>query len=473
MTEAASVDVAVIGGGFSGAAVAYHLTRLAPGRSIAVCEPRAFLGGGLAYDNHDPAHRINVPAKRMSLLPDDEEHFARWLAAANSGADDPDIVGRDGALYPQRGVFGRYVASQIQPLVNDGHVLHIRSDVRSLQPDGQRWRLSTSSGQTLNAQFVVIATTHPPPDVPSALRPILGDPRLITDALVPGALSRIQPEDRIVIVGAGLTMADVVASLDRQGHRGSITAISRRGLRSRGHSITTSEPYGDFKTPVARASGLLKQIRSTIADAESQGVTWHAVIDAVRTDAQTFWPQLPIAERRRIVRHLRVYWDVHRFRIAPQIEDALDRRISEGSLSIVASSLTRVNATPQAITLSAASRARGEVRSFDTDHLIVTTGPGHATILATQSYLAGLAKAGHIKSDPLGLGVAVDGESHALNLHGRPQPTLLVAGPLARATFGELMGLPQVSAHALRVAGEIAAALETASASAAQLAPAK
>lgn len=473
MTEAASVDVVIIGGGFSGAAVAYHLTRLAPGRSIAVCEPRAFLGGGLAYDDHDPAHRINVPAKRMSLLPNDEEHFARWLVGTNAGADDPDIIGRDGALYPQRGVFGRYVASQMQPLVNDGRVLHIRSDVRSLQPDGQRWRLSTSSEQTLNAQFVVIATTHPPPDVPSAFRPMLGDPRLITDALVPAALSRIQPEDRVVIVGTGLTMADVVASLDRVGHRGSITAISRRGLRSRGHSITTSDPYGDFKQPAARASSLLNQVRNAISEAERAGLTWHAVIDAVRADAQAFWPQLPIAERRRIVRHLRVYWDVHRFRIAPQVEDVLDRRIAEGSLRILASSLARVSATPQAVTLSTASRSKGAVRSFDADHVIVTTGPGHASILATQPYLVGLTETGLIKSDPLGLGIAVDGKSHALDLQERPHRTLLVAGPLARATFGELMGLPQVSAHALSVAEEIATALTPANANVPQFVPAQ
>lgn len=473
MSDAALVDVAIIGGGFSGAAVAYHLTRLVPGRSITVCEPRAFLGGGLAYDNHDPAHRINVPAKRMSLLPNDEEHFARWLAGANVGAEDADIVGRDGALYPRRAIFGRYIASQIEPLVADDRVKHIRSDVRALQSDGRRWRLSTSSGQTLNAQFVVIATTHPPPDVPSTLRQLVSDPRLITDALVPGALSRIQPQDRIVIVGTGLTMADVVASLDRQGHRGPITAISRRGLRSRGHAITTSERFGDFKKPVSRASALLDQIRSTIAEAERSGLTWHAVIDAVRADAQTFWPKLPIAERRRIVRHLRVYWDVHRFRIAPQVEDVLVRRISEGSLNIVAASLADVSASPQAIILSAAPRFQGKIRSFDVDHIVITTGPGHATILETQPYLVGLTEAGLIKSDPLGLGIAVDGKSHALDLQERPHRTLLVAGPLARATFGELMGLPQVSAHALSVAEEIANSLGVASVDASQFVPVK
>ena len=90
----------------------------------------------------------------------------------------------------------------------------------------------------------------------------------------------------------------------------------------------------------------------------------------------------------------------------------------------------------------------------------MTTGPGHAGILASQPYLAGLAADGRLRADPVGLGIDVDGESRAVDAGGQPQHSLYVAGPLARGTFGELMGLPQVSEHAALVAAEVAASID-------------
>ncbi|HWK34416.1 MAG TPA: FAD-dependent oxidoreductase, partial [Hyphomicrobium sp.] len=61
--------IAIIGGGFSGAAIAWHLARDArvAGTRVVVIEPRATLGQGLAYSPGEPAYRINVPASKMSL----------------------------------------------------------------------------------------------------------------------------------------------------------------------------------------------------------------------------------------------------------------------------------------------------------------------------------------------------------------------------------------------------------------------
>lgn len=75
------LTVAIAGGGFGGAAVADHLARHSAFREgqIVVFEPRAHLGRGLAYDTNNDAHRVNVPANRLSLDIEDDDHFVRWL----------------------------------------------------------------------------------------------------------------------------------------------------------------------------------------------------------------------------------------------------------------------------------------------------------------------------------------------------------------------------------------------------------
>jgi uncharacterized NAD(P)/FAD-binding protein YdhS len=68
----------------------------------------------------------------------------------------------------------------------------------------------------------------------------------------------------------------------------------------------------------------------------------------------------------------------------------------------------------------------------------------------------GLAVWGKLQPDDVGLGIAVDAQSRAINAVGHATDTLYVAGPLARGTFGELMGLPQVTDHATFVAENVA-----------------
>ena len=65
--------------------------------------------------------------------------------------------------------------------------------------------------------------------------------------------------------------------------------------------------------------------------------------------------------------------------------------------------------------------------------------------------LASLARSGLLQADRVGLGLEVDAGSRAVGPDG-VRDDLLVAGPLARGRFGELMGLPQVSEHAAEVA---------------------
>lgn len=456
--------IAIVGGGFTGAAVAANLARnvASDGAAIVVFEPRGRLGAGLAYDTDNPAHRINVPAARMSLVPDDPDDFLNWMAAKGEPLGDPDALAVDGNLYPRRAVFGRYVCEFAAPFLKSGKVEHRRERVEHIERSGNRWRLGSSAGTDLLADIVVIATTHPAPCAPRGMDQALhGHPRYVPDSTVAGALDCIRADDHVLVIGNGLTAADVIASLGLADHRGPVVALSRRGLRSRGHPGEPQEPFGDFSNNPARtALELLQRVRRALRQAAEIGTSWHGVFDALRSQGGQVWRALPVVERRRLVRHLRPFWDVHRFRVAPQIDGAILHGLEQGRVRILGATIEQVERRGHVIAVDIRHRHAGRRERLLFDACVVTTGPAHAGILSSQSWLADLASQGWLRLDDVGLGLACDEASRAVGANGTAERSLIVAGPLARGTFGELMGLPQVNDHAIFVAEEIADMLE-------------
>ncbi len=448
--------ILIVGGGFSGAALAWHLHRTTPWtHNIVIVEPRDEIGRGLAYDNHDPAHRINVPALKMNLDFDEEGHFEQWLIAAGYPARDP-AAQVPGALFPTRAAFGDYVSAHIKELGRA--VRHIRAKAKAIIPQEGSYRVATDDGREIDANIVVLATCHTPPQVPSSLASLQGRPRFIANPWQSDALRGIAPDHRVLIVGTGLTMADIVASLNRQGHRGNITAVSRRGLRSQPHAPWQMEPFSDFiEKPERTTLALLRRVRRTIAEAAKQGLTWHPVLDQLRNQGTDIWRALPLSERAKLVHHLRPFWDTYRFRIAPQVDDVIRRRIDDGMLTIRSASI-RASATQDddgfAVDLRPRRNRDWTRETFDT--VVIATGPAHGTVFRTNPLLAQVGEAGLARPDPLGLGIDTDLQGHAIGRDGATIETLFVAGPLARGTFGELMGVPDLARYVRMIANTIA-----------------
>lgn len=452
--------VVILGGGFSGAVVALHLMRSRPvPSSVTIVEPRPILGGGVAYSAPDARHRINVPAGRMSAFSDDIGHFDRWLRDRGYPAADPDSLFEGTHLFPARLEFGRYLDEQVRrEAEQQGLFRHVRLRAVSAAPlrDGS-YRVLLEDGSRVSADILILALSHPPPGIPKLLAQSLGDDRrLIADPWKEDALAALKPDDRILIMGTGLTMADIVASLDEAGHRGPVTAFSRRGLLPRGHALGATTLVGDFATaPSTTALGLLRRIRQEVGNATAAGHAWQAVLDAVRRDGRSVWQALPLEERRRLLHHLRPFWDVHRYRIAPQPEAALRRWRVAGKLDVLAGSLAGVLPSSAGIHASLRLRRSGVSVQRTVDAIVLATGPSHDRLFESSPLLASLAEAGSVQSDPLGLGLTVDHQSRAIGEDGTADSSLWVAGPLARGTFGELMGLPQVLTHAEQVAKSV------------------
>jgi len=334
---------------------------------------------------------------------------------------------------------------------------HKRAFVSDIGRTRSGWRIVDDRGDRLEADTVVVATTHPSPRLPPELNSLQGDKRFIADATAPDCLADLPADAHILIVGAGLTMADVAATLHARRGRGRILALSRHGLLSRGHARTAVEPIGDFRSPPERSAlSLLRRIRREVREAGAVGRLWQAIFDAVRQQAPDIWSALPIAERRKLVLRLRSYWDAHRFRVAPMVENAIAALIAEDRLEVVAARLVEAEAMKDKIAITYRRRGERAFRSEQFDRVVVATGPAHDDILARQPALASLNSEGYIRPDPLGLGLWCDMEAQLLDRDGDIAPGLMVAGPLARGTFGELMGLAEIAEFAQFVANAIA-----------------
>ena len=449
--------LAIIGGGLSGAAVAYHLAALLPPgeADVVVIEPRPELGRGLAYSASDPDHRLNVPDHKMSLRTDQMDHFKRWLAAPDAPVLPAGSALLNGDIFAPRAIFGTYVAAQLAPLVASGRVRHVQAAVAGLEL-GDGYHLSLTDGSVLRADLLVLAASHPKAALPRELAPLADHPALIADPFAPAALAGIGLDERILIVGNGLTSADIVATLHRKGHRGPITALSRHGWRSKAHGPKQAETSADFaQSPSRSALHLLQRVRQALAQDAELGLTWHAVLDKLRAQGPAIWAALPETERRRFLRHLRALWDIHRFRIAPQTHEANLHMQRLGRLTYLAARIERVSpGSPLEVRLIE-RRSRIAV-PLTVDRVILATGPAHGSVIAATPAFANLADLGLLQPDPLGLGLHATARGLAIPAKGQPDGTVLIAGPLARGTVGELMGLPEVVSWAEHIAREVA-----------------
>ncbi|MDN2566709.1 FAD/NAD(P)-binding protein [Aquibium sp. A9E412] len=460
--------IAIVGGGFTGAALAIHLVRHArPSGAITVFEPRARLGAGLAYSTDDPDHRFNGPIDLLSLFPDDPAHFERWYHASGERAADPQAVAATGQLYCRRAAFARYMAAQLAahggPPSDTGAIVHDRRRVVDLERDGAALTLTTDDGTRSAFGQVFLCTSFEPPAIPGPLRPLADDPRFVVDPWAPGALDRVPREGDVLLVGTALTAVDVVATLMRRGQRGTVTAISRRGLLPRPQDVLPSMEARIAKflrpTPLFverhgvphRLPAIVRAVRADIAEARRRGRPWQDAFDDLRDAGPVLWAALPVAERRRALRHLRAFYDAHRYRMAPQLAAIVEHAQRAGRLTFARARCVAAEATAAGLVVRLAEgrpAATAGARCFAA--IVNCTGPTSEVAGSRNPLLAALVARGLAAPDPTGAGLGVDAACRPIAADGGTDPRLVAFGPLTRGRFGDLTAIPQINAQILR-----------------------
>src|SRR5476651_1843233 len=436
MTESIrNADVLIIGGGLSGTMLAVQLLRLLGQRQILVIEPRAELGRGEAYSAVELGHTLNGNAARMSVDPDNADDLTQWLT---------DYIGAGGwpesdqqhvpisELFPPRGIFGLYAQQRLAEAkaLSASTVEHVRAEVTDLEVDEHATLLTLSDGQQLRGAFAVLATGM----FPAARTPQTESSGLNAAAVDPWdvqAMTRLDPQSTVLIIGSGLTMVDAVVSLEQAGHRGPIEIFSRHGLLP--HIRRQPPAWVDFLAEdhsIRTPRQLVRELRRHCKDAIAQGIDWQSPLDTVRAHIGRLWSQATDVQRRQFVRHVRPWWESHHHRSPPLSAELVERVHEEGRLRIHAASFKGLEPVVGG-EVRIRIRRRGETETVVASGaaLINSSGIEYDWRRVARPLPQQLLARGLIRPGPLALGIAAQADGAVLAADGQAAQRLFAMGP--------------------------------------------
>ncbi|HWK74815.1 MAG TPA: FAD/NAD(P)-binding protein [Povalibacter sp.] len=452
--------IVIIGAGFSGTLVAASLLRRPPGgpTRLILIERSETAGRGVAYADHAFPYLLNVPAGRMSANSAAADEFLQFVRKRIPGATGEDFV--------PRSLYGEYLqevllAAQLSAPGNihleiwRGEVSAIRRIERHLP-----LQLELADGRKVTADDVVLALGNPRPASLPAAAAIADHPAYIADPWAQDL--KFSRHQTVLLIGTGLTMADVVnaATADPQ-TAPRIHALSRHGFVPPRQTPFRPEAFrGDGNALLLAASRSLRSLTAAVrllaTEAEKCGGDWREAVTFVRHMAPTIWQRMSQRDRERFIRHLRAHWDIHRHRLPPEILQRIDLLRGNGQLQIHAGRILRFEPRAGRIEVQWRPRHEHATQTLAVDKVVNCTGPDYAIARSPEPLWRNLLQCGLCVADPLGLGLRTGPKGAVIDADGWPGPHLFYVGPMLRADHWEATAASELRVHAEQLAGLLA-----------------
>jgi uncharacterized NAD(P)/FAD-binding protein YdhS len=407
-----------------------------PGGTVYLIEKSNQVARGIAYGTDRDCHLLNVRAKGISAFPEEPDHFVKWLSAHGYG------IGDVGSQFASRKLFGVYLAEILEEAraSSNASLEIVNDEATSLCKSGDQLLIGFN-GKEIVVEHAVLALGNLPPRWPATLAPLAADPRFIAQPWSSSTYEKIGKEDRVLLIGTGLTMIDVVLSLQQQSHTGPIFARSRRGLLPTSHAQNAAGQV-EFEA----GDGLIGRVITKIRES---GDDWREVVDALRPRTAELWQTLSWRERDRFRKRLQIYWDVHRHRMPEQVAADIADLMSSGQLSVGKGQLSFVLANKEGVIVEFKTQEGSE--KLAVDWVINCTGPSGDLATAKVPLLESGVQAGLVEYDPLGAGLLVDKDGRA-----NEKANVWAVGSLCRGCWLETTAIPEIRTQAIIVANAIA-----------------
>jgi uncharacterized NAD(P)/FAD-binding protein YdhS len=436
--------ITIIGGGASGTLLAINLldSRRDDGLEINLVEKRSRVGRGVAFGTEHDVHLLNVPAGKMGAFPDDVEHFHRWLLLQGHSFDDHAFVPR------------RLFAGYLNSLLEERRICAASVDLNlcdsnAVDIDFERDHalVKLENGDSLFSDAVVLAFGNflpPHPTVPDLA--FTHAEKYFRDPWSPNIETHIEADDSILIIGTGLSMADMVMRLNERDHRGMITAISTRGILPAVHRLGFSHPsiYEELRGRT-KITDLMKRVRREIRAAESNESDWRAVIDSLRPHTQQIWLGLPVSEQKYFKQHLSRYWNAARHRMPPETSAVIQNMRNDGRLEVIKG---RLRSIVHRDDFEVTYTVEANTRTISADAIINCIGSESNFKKLDSLLLKNLFRKGYIRSDALEFGLDALPNGGIIDGNGNISRRLFALGTALKGILWESTAIPEIRVQA-------------------------
>jgi uncharacterized NAD(P)/FAD-binding protein YdhS len=382
----------------------------------------------------------------MSAFADDPLHFCRWLVEHDDESQGMEL----GPLtFAQRRVYGRYISELIMPHLDmagePGRLRLLYGEGRSLDVTPLGVRIGIDDGRKVVGDIAVLATGHD--------EAAKGGPACYVSPWESPGDAGVAQDAVVLIRGTGLTMIDYVVSLQASGHRGPIYGMSRRGLVPQAHRAVSPIKLDPNEVPFGASLVTLwrwvrRKVRETVAD----GGDWRSVVDGLRPYTWDIWRKLPFDAKERFLRHARTWWEVHRHRMAPEVEQQIKAALASGQLRVIAAKTISVEPTRTGAAVTYRRRGRAEIETLHVAKIAECTGVYSDPLETTNSLLRYMLMRGLARPDPLGIGIDVSDNCAIIDRAGNASPVVFGVGPLTHAAFWEIMAVPDIRVQCAELA---------------------
>ena len=457
------VEIAIIGGGFSGTLLGVHLIKNVNGPlDIKLINETDVLNTGIAYNPYSKKALLNVHSSRMSAFASDPDHFLNWVMLQDHFKE------KDRALiansFLPRYLYGEYLKDIWKEALRlakqkkiQVHV--ITSSVKDLTILADSIDIELKDKSRLSVKYGIIASGNHLP----------GNPRIKSSFFTDGtnyfqnpwdirSVSRINSKDPVLITGNGLTMVDTVMGLLENGFQGQIMSISPNGfniLPHRHNGLSYTKLVEEI-TDQTSLFDLVKLFNKHMKLIREYGLSAEPLIDSLRPLTQIIWKRLTIAEKRIFMSRLRHLWGVARHRIPLHIHDKLQQLRIEGRLQIVSGKLIDIIENEGKIIAYFYDKKQKQSVQLAVSRVINCTGPETDLLKLENNYLKNALLKGILCQDELKLGINADPDTfEALNSAGQIQSGLYVMGSNLKGVLWESTAVSELRVQAEKIAGNI------------------